>query len=107
MTTTPVHIVLIEDDHAGRIFVNGHDIADQTTRFWLSSVPGKAPQLTLQLVQGLLVDGPATVKLTTATRRALTALGWTPPPNSDTTENDDGTETGRSAVSRDLGEVPG
>lgn len=76
--STPVKIQLSETD-PGHIEIDGHDITDQTARFFLSAVPGKEPKLTIQLIHGLDLDGAVHLALSTATRRALLALGWTPP----------------------------
>ncbi|HEV2778566.1 MAG TPA: hypothetical protein VGX25_04125 [Actinophytocola sp.] len=76
--TIPVKINL-GCNSSGRVEIDGHNIADQATRVWITAVPGKPPQLGLQLVHGLDAELAARIVLATSTRNALIALGWTPP----------------------------
>lgn len=97
MSTTPVKIELT-DTSTGRLEVDGHDITNQTARFVLTAVPGKEPQLTIQLVHGLHAELDARIVLATSTRAALVALGWTPPT--------DDRPTGRSGGRAQFGGAP-
>lgn len=65
----------------GPVLVDGVDVAPGCLGYQLVVLPGNAPQLVLdlKLLQGGEVDGDAIVSVPEPTRRALLALGWTPP----------------------------
>lgn len=77
--TIPAKVQLAGDGTGGHVEIDGHEIADQAARLVVVAIPGKAPKLTVSLVQGLSLEAACDIALATSTRAALVALGWTPP----------------------------
>ncbi|WP_119728354.1 hypothetical protein [Thermomonospora amylolytica] len=71
----------------GTVEIDGHDIAPVTRALHLAAAVGEIPTLYLDLAIDLVeVDGEVTVTIPEGTRRALVALGWTPPADTDAKE---------------------
>lgn len=68
-----------------RVVINGHDITPSIKKIRMSAAVGELTRIELGLsaAKSTVVDGKAHVYLSAEDRKALVALGWTPPVDAD------------------------
>lgn len=75
-------IKLSDNVNKAEIEVDGHRIENGVRALVIEASAGGSPRISLELgmVEAVDVDGHVEVLMAGATRDALIALGWTPPP---------------------------